>query len=229
MASLKQIPEVQFVKIYDQFGYTREPAARVDSIPACLDPSFTPSVTPLPTSTLRSRFTPTPTRHYHIAFPLRRIGRHRNPVEYKISSCYNLLSDSYGYSSRDYCRDCIIGHRIVFYVSIRLSCVDVGAKTYLLPNQTPAGKSWTVHDLYCIIIFGICSRFVSLRRACRVSIFSSLPYDHAVTYHHSKSHDHTFAHDHAQPHHYQYAFYHGYGDDHAHSVHPACDRSSLRK
>jgi hypothetical protein len=62
MASLKEIPEVQFVKIYDQFGYTREPAARVDSIPACLDPSFTPSVTPLPTSTLRSRFTPTPTR-----------------------------------------------------------------------------------------------------------------------------------------------------------------------
>jgi len=62
MASLKQIPEVQFVKIYDQFGYTREPAARLDSIPACLDPSFTPSVTPLPTSTLTLRFTPTPTR-----------------------------------------------------------------------------------------------------------------------------------------------------------------------
>jgi hypothetical protein len=61
MASLKQIPEVQFVKIYDQFGYTREPAARLDSIPACLDPSFTPSVTPLPTSTLASRLTPTPT------------------------------------------------------------------------------------------------------------------------------------------------------------------------
>jgi hypothetical protein len=62
MASLKELPEVQFVKIYDQFGYTREPAARVDSIPACLDPSFTPSVTPLPTSTLRSAFTATPTR-----------------------------------------------------------------------------------------------------------------------------------------------------------------------
>jgi hypothetical protein len=62
MASLKELPEVQFVKIYDQFGYTREPAARVDSIPACLDPSFTPSVTPLPTSTLRSPFTATPTR-----------------------------------------------------------------------------------------------------------------------------------------------------------------------
>ncbi len=62
LASLKQFPEIQFVKIYDQFGYTRQPAARVDSIPACLDPSFTPSVTPLPTSTLASRFTPTPTR-----------------------------------------------------------------------------------------------------------------------------------------------------------------------
>jgi hypothetical protein len=60
--SLKQFPEIQFVKIYDQFGLTREPAARVDSIPACLDPSFTPSVTPLPTSTLAVRLTPTPTR-----------------------------------------------------------------------------------------------------------------------------------------------------------------------
>jgi len=61
MTSLKQFPEIQFVKIYDQFGYTREPSARVDSIPACLDPFFTPSVTPLPTSTLALRFTPTRT------------------------------------------------------------------------------------------------------------------------------------------------------------------------
>jgi hypothetical protein len=61
IASLKELPEVQFVKIYDQFGYTREPAARVDSVPACLDPSFTPSVTPLPTSTLFIRSTPTRT------------------------------------------------------------------------------------------------------------------------------------------------------------------------
>jgi len=60
-ASLKQFSEVQFVKIYDQFGHTREPAARGDSIPACLDPSFTPSVTPLPTSTLAVRVTPTRT------------------------------------------------------------------------------------------------------------------------------------------------------------------------
>lgn len=62
MASLKQFPEIQFVKIFDQFGYTREPAARVDSIPACLDPLFTPSATPLPTSTLASPMTPTPVR-----------------------------------------------------------------------------------------------------------------------------------------------------------------------
>jgi hypothetical protein len=61
MLSLKQFPEIQFVKIYDQFGHTREPAARVDSIPACLDPSFTPSATPLPTSTLSVRLTPTRT------------------------------------------------------------------------------------------------------------------------------------------------------------------------
>lgn len=60
MANLKQFPEIQFVKIYDQFGYTRQPAARVDSVPACLDPSFTPSPTPLPTSTVAVRFTSTP-------------------------------------------------------------------------------------------------------------------------------------------------------------------------
>jgi hypothetical protein len=60
MANLKQFPEIQFVKIYDQFGQTRQPAARVDSIPACLDPTFTPSVTPLPTSTLRPTRTPRP-------------------------------------------------------------------------------------------------------------------------------------------------------------------------
>jgi len=60
MKNLKQFPEIQFVKIYDQFGHTRQPAARVDSIPACLDPTFTPSVTPLPTSTLAPTRTPIP-------------------------------------------------------------------------------------------------------------------------------------------------------------------------
>ena len=58
MPNLKQFPEVEFVKIYDQFGNTRQPAVRVDSVPACLDPRFTPSPTPLPTSTLASRATP---------------------------------------------------------------------------------------------------------------------------------------------------------------------------
>jgi hypothetical protein len=62
MLNLKQFPEIQFVKIYDQFGETRSPAARVDSIPACLDPLFTPSVTPLPTSTPASGRTPTATQ-----------------------------------------------------------------------------------------------------------------------------------------------------------------------
>jgi len=71
MANIKQFPEIQFVKIYDQFGHTREPSARVDSIPACLDPTFTPSATPLPTSTLRSGFVVTPTpRPYRT--PIRR-------------------------------------------------------------------------------------------------------------------------------------------------------------
>ena len=62
MLNLKQFPEIQFVKIYDQFGYTRAPQARVDSIPACLDPTFTPSPTPLPTSTVVSVIKPSPTR-----------------------------------------------------------------------------------------------------------------------------------------------------------------------
>jgi hypothetical protein len=61
MLTLKQFPEIQFVKIYDQFGHTRAPAARVDSIPACLDPFFTPSLTPLPTSTVAARVTSTRT------------------------------------------------------------------------------------------------------------------------------------------------------------------------
>jgi hypothetical protein len=60
MLNLKQFPDVQFVKIYDQFGNTRQPAARVDSIPACLDPLFRPSATPLPTSTIRPEPTTTP-------------------------------------------------------------------------------------------------------------------------------------------------------------------------
>jgi hypothetical protein len=60
MANLKQFPEIQFVKIYDQFGNTLQPAVRVDSTPACLDPSFKPTLTPWPTSTPRSNPTTTP-------------------------------------------------------------------------------------------------------------------------------------------------------------------------
>ena len=55
MANLKQFSNVQFVKIYDQYSDTREPAARVDSIPVCLDPGFTPSPTPSPTPTRTPR------------------------------------------------------------------------------------------------------------------------------------------------------------------------------
>ncbi|MBN2117414.1 MAG: GerMN domain-containing protein [Anaerolineales bacterium] len=60
MANLKQFPEIKFVKIYDQYGNTLQPAARVDSLPACLDPLFKPSATPLSTSTSRSKPAATP-------------------------------------------------------------------------------------------------------------------------------------------------------------------------
>ena len=58
MANLKQFPEIQFVKIYDQFGKTLQPAARVDSVPVCLGPLFIPSATPVPTSTRKPTTTP---------------------------------------------------------------------------------------------------------------------------------------------------------------------------
>ena len=56
--NLKQFPEVKYVKIYDQFGGTRNPAGLSDSEPGCLDPTFTPSPGPTGTSTI----TPTPSR-----------------------------------------------------------------------------------------------------------------------------------------------------------------------
>ncbi|PWB74854.1 MAG: hypothetical protein C3F07_06720, partial [Anaerolineales bacterium] len=59
--NLKQFPDIQFVKIYDQYGDTREPAARVDSFPVCLDPLFTASATPSLTPTNTLTFTPTAT------------------------------------------------------------------------------------------------------------------------------------------------------------------------
>jgi hypothetical protein len=36
--NLKQFPEVQFVKIYDENGTTQNPTSAGDSIPACLQP-----------------------------------------------------------------------------------------------------------------------------------------------------------------------------------------------
>ncbi len=38
MLNLKQFPEIQFVKIYDQNGTTQDPDGLSDSIPACLQP-----------------------------------------------------------------------------------------------------------------------------------------------------------------------------------------------
>jgi hypothetical protein len=63
MLNLKQFPQVQFVKIYDQFDQTRSPQGANDSEPLCLDPSFTPSptITPTLTSTVTPSRTPVPT------------------------------------------------------------------------------------------------------------------------------------------------------------------------
>ncbi len=67
MLNLKQFPEIQFVKIYDQFGNTLQPAVRVDSVPACLGPTFIPTAAPLaaststPTPLLTTTLTPQPT------------------------------------------------------------------------------------------------------------------------------------------------------------------------
>ena len=36
LLNLKQFPEIQFVKIYDENGTTQNPAGTSDSIPACL-------------------------------------------------------------------------------------------------------------------------------------------------------------------------------------------------
>ena len=68
--NLKQLANVQFVKIYDQFGQTRDPNGAGDSEPLCLDPGFVPSPsatlsptpTRTPTATRTPTRTPTPTR-----------------------------------------------------------------------------------------------------------------------------------------------------------------------
>ena len=58
--NLKQFPEVQFVKIYDQNGQTQSPNGRSDSEPLCLSEVYTPppTSTPTPTQTLRPTATP---------------------------------------------------------------------------------------------------------------------------------------------------------------------------
>jgi len=38
MLNLKQFPDIQFVKIYDENGMTQDPDGLSDSIPACLQP-----------------------------------------------------------------------------------------------------------------------------------------------------------------------------------------------
>lgn len=58
--NLKQFPVVQAVKIYDQFGQTRDPNGAGDSEPLCLDPGFVPS--PTATISLTPSRTPSPTR-----------------------------------------------------------------------------------------------------------------------------------------------------------------------
>ena len=60
MVKFKQFPEIKFVKIYDQFGNTLQPLHTSTRFLPAFDPSFKPSVTPPPTSTLPSRPTTTP-------------------------------------------------------------------------------------------------------------------------------------------------------------------------
>jgi hypothetical protein len=64
--TLKQFPQIQFVKIYDQNGDTQNPTGQSDSEPICLSQFFTPTVTPTrtptPTRTATPTRTPTQTR-----------------------------------------------------------------------------------------------------------------------------------------------------------------------
>jgi hypothetical protein len=71
--NLKQFPEIQFVKIYDQNGQTRTPGGASDSEPFCLSEVFTPpptaTATSSPTRTPTRTLVPTSTRqtHFHAA------------------------------------------------------------------------------------------------------------------------------------------------------------------
>jgi murein DD-endopeptidase MepM/ murein hydrolase activator NlpD len=58
--TLKQFPNVQYVKIYDQFGQTADMNGIGDSEPLCLDPGFVPS--PTATVSLTPSQTPSPTQ-----------------------------------------------------------------------------------------------------------------------------------------------------------------------
>jgi hypothetical protein len=63
--TLKQMPGVQTVKIFDEYDHTRDPLGAADSWPACLDATFTSTWTPRPvvTSTPTApTATPAPTR-----------------------------------------------------------------------------------------------------------------------------------------------------------------------
>ena len=64
--NLKQFPEIQFVKIYDQNGQTQNPSGASDSEPFCLSEVFTPpptaTETPSPTRTPTRTPIPTSTR-----------------------------------------------------------------------------------------------------------------------------------------------------------------------
>ena len=63
-ANLKQFPEIQYVKIYDQNGSTLNPSGMSDSEPGCLDPDFVPTATSTlpPSATPTPSSTPSPTR-----------------------------------------------------------------------------------------------------------------------------------------------------------------------
>jgi len=60
--NLKQYPQIQYVKIYDESNSTQNPDGAVDSVPLCLDPALAPTKTPSPTITPSPTKTPSPTR-----------------------------------------------------------------------------------------------------------------------------------------------------------------------
>ena len=59
MKTLKQLDNVNYIKLYDENGRTQNSTGEVDSIPVCLIP--TPTATPSNTATATSTYTPTST------------------------------------------------------------------------------------------------------------------------------------------------------------------------